>query len=124
MAGGRKGVDASLLLSLACGATVENAARKAGVGERTVYRRLTDPEFHRQLEGLRAEMVQRTAAMLTAASMEAVKTLVALLDPSVLAAVRLGAARSVLELGARLRESAELEQRITALEEQGRPTSH
>ena len=39
-----------LLQALACGANLENAARKAGVSERTAYRRLGDPEFRRQVD--------------------------------------------------------------------------
>lgn len=112
----RKKADGALLMALACGATVESAARKAGLGERTAYRRLADPAFQEQLASLRFETVQRTAAMLCAASLEAVKTLVSLQEPSVPAAVRLGAARSILELGAKLREIVELEQRLTAVE--------
>jgi len=42
---GRRHADAALRLALACGATVENAARAAGVSERTLYRRLKDPVF-------------------------------------------------------------------------------
>jgi ribosomal protein S9 len=54
--------------------------------------------------------------MLSAASLEAVKTLVSLQEPSVPAAVRLGAARSILELGSKLREMVELEQRLLVVE--------
>jgi len=110
--------DEALLTALVCGATVENAARQCGVTERTVYRRLRDPEFQRRLLEVRADMVQRTAGMLTAAAMEAVKTLLSLQKESIPAAVRLGAARAVLELGVKLREAMELEQRIVALEKQ------
>ena len=77
----KKAIDA-LLTALACGASAEVAARKAGVSERTVYRRLADPSFQQQLAALRADMVQRSAGMLTAASLEAVKTLVELLNPA------------------------------------------
>ena len=56
--------------------------------------------------------------MLTAAAMEAVKTLLDLQRHDMPPPVRLGAARSVLELGAKLRESLELNERITALEMQ------
>jgi hypothetical protein len=63
-------------------------------------------------------MVQRTAGALTAAGSEAVRTLLALQKETVPPAVRLGAARAVLELGAKMRETAELEARIQALEEQ------
>jgi hypothetical protein len=55
--------------------------------------------------------------MLTAAATEAVSTLRGLQAKSIPASVRLGAARSVLELGAKLRETAEFEAQIAALEE-------
>src|SRR5262245_37689751 len=113
----RKGADQTLLLALACGATVEHAAHKAGMSERTAYRRLDDPAFVRQLEQLRAEMVQRTAGMLTGAGMGAVKCLVYLQrDWSVPAAGRRRSARDVLEMGLKFREATELEQRLAAVE--------
>src|SRR6516225_6069830 len=112
-----KGADRALLQALACGATVENAARKAGVSERTAYRRLDDPAFMQQLQQVRIDMVQRTVGMLTGASVAAVKTLVDLQhDAAVSPAVRRGAARDVLELAIKYREAADLEQRIAALE--------
>jgi hypothetical protein len=115
---GKRGVDHKLLLALACGATVEAAARQAGVSESTAYRRLADIAFQQQLRALRADMVQRTAGTLTAAAGEAVRTLLELLKPGVAASTRLGAARAVLESGVKLREIAELEQRLAALEQQ------
>jgi hypothetical protein len=115
---GKKHADQPLLLALACGATVENAARQSGVSESTAYRRLADAEFREQLQKTRAEMTERSVAMLTAAGMEAVKTLVALQQGATPPAVRLGAARSVLELGIKLREAVNLEERLTALEQQ------
>jgi hypothetical protein len=115
---GRRNADQRLLLALACGATVESAARQAGVSESTVYRRLADPDFRQQLHAVRSDMVQRTAGALTAAATEAVRTLLDLQKPAVPAAVRLGAARAVLEIGVKLREVAELEERLTALEQQ------
>jgi hypothetical protein len=61
-------------------------------------------------------MVQRTAAMLTAAGIESAKTLITLQAVSNPGAVRLGASRTVLELGLKLREAADLAVRIAALE--------
>ena len=113
----RKRNEDPLLLALACGATVEAAARQCGLSDRTVYRRLQDGEFKRRLEAVRADMVQRSAGMLTAAAGEAVRTLLALQKESAPAAVRLGAARAVLELGVKLRQLVELEQRVAELEE-------
>ena len=112
-----KDADPAFLQALACGATVENAARKAGISERTAYRRLHNPAFVQQLDQLRAEMVRRTAGLLTGAGLGAVKTLVDLQqDASVPPATRRGAARDVLQLAIKYRETAELEQRLAALE--------
>lgn len=111
-------IDDRLLMALACGATVETAARTLGVSESTVYRRLKNPDFQGRLQQLRADMVQRTSGMLTASGGEFVKTLLALVKDNIPHAVRLGAARAGLELGMKIRESAELEARIAALEAQ------
>lgn len=118
-----KQADHDLLQVIACGATVESAARKAGVSERTAYRRLEDAEFKRHLTRLRHSMVERSAAMLTAAGMESAKTLLSLQNASIPASVRLGAARAVLEFGTKLREAYELEERIVRLEERLKMTS-
>jgi hypothetical protein len=113
---GKRRTDETLLLALACGATVEAAAAKAGVSPATAYRRLQEPDFQRRLQELRADMVQRTAGMLTAAAGEAVKTLLALQKEATPPSTRLGAARAVLELGVKFRETVELEERLAALE--------
>ncbi len=115
---GRRNADHKLLMAFACGATVESAARQAGVSESTAHRRLEDPSFRRQLQALRADLVQRTAGALTAASTESVRTLLELQKPSAPPAVRLGAARSILEIGIKMREAADLEERLSALEQQ------
>jgi hypothetical protein len=107
----------TLLVALACGSTVEAAAAKAGLHKRTVYRRLDDPDFRQQLQEFRLNMLERTCAMLTASSMEAVKTLLSLMERSVPHVTRLGAARSVLELGVKMRDLVEVEQRLAVLEQ-------
>jgi hypothetical protein len=115
---GRRNADQVLILALACGATVEAAAHQAGVSPATVYRRKNDPQFLRRLHEARADMVQRTAGMLAGAGMESVKTLLTLQKEPAPFAVRLGAARAVLELGVKLREIVAVEERLRALEEQ------
>ena len=105
-------------LVLACGASVEAAARQCKVSDRTVYRRLADPGFRAQVQAARGEMVTRSAGLLTAAAGEAVRTLLSLQKESTPPAVRLGAARAVLELGIKVRELADLEVRLAALEAQ------
>jgi hypothetical protein len=114
----KKAAEQTVLAALAVGATVENAARKAGMCERTVYRWLADPAFQARLNQTRFDTFMRAGGMLTGASLGSVKTLVDLQqDGSVPAAVRRRAARDVVELSLKYRESAGMEQRVTALED-------
>jgi hypothetical protein len=117
---GRKKGDSPLLLALAAGRTVREAAELAGVGERTVTRRLADPDFRRQVAEARSAMMDRALGKLADATSDAVATLKDLLDAASETA-RLGAAKSILELSTKLRETVELEQRIAALESQRPP---
>ncbi len=114
----RKKEGETLILALACGATVEAAARECQLSVRTVYRRFRDPKCKARVQEARGEMVKRSAGMLTAAAGESVRTLLALQKESITPAVRLGAARAVLELGIKVRELADLEARLAALESQ------
>jgi hypothetical protein len=118
-----KEAEDKLLLTLACGATVDSAARECRLSPRTVYRRLADPAFRRRLHAVRADTLQRGAGALTAATGEAVRTLLELLKPAVAPNTRLGAARAVLDSAVRLRENTELEERMAALEEQLGPSA-
>ena len=112
----RKKAEEALLQVLACGASVDQAARQCGLSSRTIYRRLAEADFRRRLQALRGDMVSRTAGTLTAAASEAVRTLLELLRNSASDAVRLGAARAILEIGMKVRDAADLEERLAALE--------
>jgi hypothetical protein len=113
---GRGKGDDALALALAAGRTLRDAAAGAGIGERTAARRRADPGFRRRVDELRADLVARALGRLADGMTEAADVLRALLAAGTPPAVRLGAARSLLELGCRLRESVELEARLTALE--------
>jgi hypothetical protein len=113
----KRQVDETLIAALAFGATVENAARTAGISVRTAHRRMRDAKFKRQLQAFKADIVQRTTGMLSSASLEAGKTLIRLQDASVSPQVQLGAARATLEFGIKFRENLEVEQRLAALEQ-------
>ncbi len=114
----QKQAEQTVLVALACGATVENAAHKAGLHERTVYRWLARPAFKERLRQVTADLVKRTTGLLTGAALGSVKVLVDLQqDVAAPAAVRRRAARDVLELGMRFRESTDQEERISALEQ-------
>jgi HEAT repeat protein len=113
--GDRKNADSVLVTALACGGTVEAAAKAAGVSEATVYRRLREPAFRQRVAEARDEMVSRAVARLSATSTLAADTLRELLKARS-ETVRLGAARAVLELGSKLREQEDLTERVAALE--------
>jgi hypothetical protein len=117
MASSRKAVEDVLVAAMACGASVEQAARKAGISERTAYRRLANPAFKARLKEAKADLLQRTCAVLTAGSLEAVKTLLELQKPSSPPNVRLGAAKAIVELSLRTREAVDFEERLAAIEE-------
>ena len=117
---GRSGADETLVTLLAGGATRQQAAQSARVGERTVYRRLEDPAFRARIEEARADMLARTSALLTAAGAAAAGTLVRLLRAES-DAVKLAAAVRIIELGGKLRTDLELEARIAALEDVAAP---
>jgi hypothetical protein len=113
----KRSKDETAMLALACGATVDKAAQQAKLSKRTLYRRLAQPAFRRRVQAARAEMLQRTAGTATAATPAALKANVELFTGSSSDAVRLGAARSVMEIALKLREITDLEERLSALEQ-------
>jgi hypothetical protein len=118
VAGRKRKSDTTLALALACGATPEAAAEKAGVSLRTVYRRRADPAFRALVEDLRKDMLYRAAAMSTAATPASVKTIAMLQQSAESESVRLRAACAIIELGHKMREDVALEERVARLEEQ------
>jgi hypothetical protein len=112
---GRRNADEALALALATGQTLRAAADTTGIGERTATRRMADSAFRQRVAELRTDMVQRSLGRLADGMSHAADTLRALLTAES-ESVRLGAARALLELGVKLRESAELAERLDALE--------
>jgi hypothetical protein len=111
---GKKG-EVKLLVALAAGATVRKAAASAGIGERTAYRHLENPEFRRRVQRARNGMIDRAVGRLARASTRAAGTLRSLLD-SKDEKTKLAAARWVLQLWRDLRDSTEVVERIERLE--------
>jgi predicted transcriptional regulator len=121
---GRENSDDAVILALASGRTVRETSDETLVSQRTIFRRLGDPEFVRRVNEARAEMFSQAVGRLAAITGKAATRLEELFQ-SESDSVALGACRAVLELGAKLRETVELEQRIAELErrsEQKQPT--
>ena len=88
--------DEKLFAALVSGCHIENAALAAGISERTAYRRLEDPEFRTRLDRSRRELRESILARLSDAGLDAISTLVDLLDSDD-DNVRLKAAKTLLE---------------------------
>jgi hypothetical protein len=111
----RRRGEEQLLSSLAAGLPIEQAAKTAGISERTAYRRLQEPRFQQQLAAVRDELISVALGELAGCASHAVATLNALLDAGE-ERIRLQAARTLLEQLLRLREAITLEQRVATLE--------
>ena len=119
MAGGdRNGADSTLMVALASGQPVRQAAESADVSERTVYRRLQDEAFRMSLARERARLIEEAVGRLAYGMTTAADTLAEIAaDTGAPASARVSAARAVLELGQRLRGELDLERRLEQLEE-------
>jgi hypothetical protein len=96
---------------------LQKAAQESGAGVRTIKTwTATLPAFTRRIAELRSEMTSRALGRLVDSMTSAAATLDYLCRKGKSEMVRLSAARAVLELGQKLRESVELEERIAALE--------
>lgn len=103
-------------LALASGYTQDQAAQSARCGIRTIKTWLHDlTSFSGRIQELRAEMTSRALGRMMDGMTTAADTLGRLLNAKS-ESVRLGACRAILELGVKLRESVETEERIAALE--------
>jgi hypothetical protein len=117
-ASGRKNADAALIAALAAGMTGAEAARAAGVSERTVDRRLSDPTFRARVSEAQAAALGRAISQLGAGATRAATTLLDLLDSASSETVKLSAAVKILELAGRLRMDIQVEQELADLRAQ------
>ena len=109
--------DVILALALASGATQAMASEQTDVSLRTIQRRLSDPEFRKLVIEYRDSIVAETLGKMASNMTRAADALAVLLDNDDVK-VRLRAARAVLSLGMRLRDSVDLSERVRQLEEE------
>lgn len=109
--------DEALMAALLVEPTIAAAAQRAGMPERTVYRRLASPDFAEVYRQVRRDAVSHAGARLQAASGRAVGALIAILeDPSASATARVAAAKAVLETAFSVTEQEEVTNRLDTLE--------
>ncbi|MGE5444532.1 MAG: phBC6A51 family helix-turn-helix protein [Ignavibacteriales bacterium] len=96
--------------------TVEDVAKKIGVGERTLYRWLTLPHFEKCLSEEREKLRDQAFSNLKARLNTAVERLGGLLD-SETESIKLRASQAILDYNIKIVKTEELEERLKALEE-------
>ena len=108
----------AVAVALASGASLDQAAKASGAGVSTIKTWVaTCPALTRRVGELRAEMTSAAVGELVAALSGAVSTMRETCnDPDLPPAVRLRAAEAIVANAMELRDSAELESRIAALE--------
>ncbi len=114
-AGGRADRDELLIAALVVGGTYAAAGEVGGVSERTVRRRMTDPDFAAEVSRRRGERVAGIAGQLVSIGPDAIDVIRDCMAADT-AAVRLRAAQLALALGVQFRHGQELEARLVALE--------
>jgi hypothetical protein len=72
---GRPAGEEELILAVAGGASVREAAERAGIDERTAHRRLADADFRRAVSEARGRMFDAARGRLAALASKAVETL-------------------------------------------------
>ena len=96
---------------------LEEAARTAGVGARTLYRWMAEPEFDAAYRKAKRTAFRQSVARLQQAYTAAVSTLLkVMVDPSTPPATKVRAADSVLDHAAKAIELEDIEARVAALE--------
>ena len=113
---GRKQEEA--IAALLSQRNIEDAARMAGVGARTLIRWLKLPEFGKEYRKARREAVHQSVARLQQATGAAASVVLKLMtDPNIPAAVRLRAAECVFDRAIKGVELEDIEARVAELEE-------
>jgi hypothetical protein len=112
---GKRDIDSAIVLALAAGGSVADAARHAKCSEKTVRRRLADEKFREQVRAARAEMLTRAVGRLAAIGVRSADKLNELMECD-RKQVQLGAARAALDFLFRGTELLEVEQRLEAIE--------
>ena len=110
-----------LAIRVASGETIRAAAKSLEVSEGRAYHLARTAAFKKRVGELRTEAIAGAVGKLTEATTKAAQTLVDLLDQSNDPAVRLNAAKAVLNHLLPLAEHCELRARIDDLESRAEP---
>ena len=109
-------VQDKAITALLSSVTVEAAAKKAGVSDRTLHRWLKEPAFRQSYLAARRLVMEQAVGSLQRASLGAVEALVRNLKCGV-PGTEVRAAQVILDAGTKGVEMMEFEDRLTAIEQ-------
>lgn len=113
----RNGKHEKAILALLTYPTIEQAAKEAGIGARTLHRWLRDEKFQEKYRLARWRSVSQAIGRLQWLATEAVESLGEVFkDPKTPASSRVAAAKVVIEMSLRAAEIEEIRARINILE--------
>ena len=93
------------------------AAKAVGVGEKTLFRWLQLDEFKRAYKAARRQVIDQTVAQIQSSMSEAVQTLLDVMsDSAAPPSAKVSAARALLDLGFKVIQIEDLENRIEKIE--------
>jgi hypothetical protein len=97
--------------------SIGGAAKKVGISEKTLFRWLQLDEFQRAYKNARKQVVQHAIAQIQSVMSEAVQTLLKVMsDDTTPASSKVSAARALLDIGFKVVEIEDLENRIEKIE--------
>jgi hypothetical protein len=97
--------------------SISVAAKKVGVGEKTLFRWLQLDEFQRAYKASRRRIVDQTITQIQSVMSEAVQALLNVMsDDAAPASAKVSAARALLDIGFKVVEIEDLESRIEKIE--------
>ena len=111
--------NAKLIGALVEGMTIEMAAEKSGLSEATVYRRLQDAGFRREVSRQRRQYVEVIVSrMVRSATLASVELEKIIRDEEASTSDRLKAIRTALDFGGRWMDRGDLGDRVLMIEEE------
>lgn len=109
--------DEQILCALVSNTTIKAAAKECRIAESTIYARLKDPEFKKQYDAMRFDLLERNTAQIQMQLGSAIQTMADVMnDGENSPQVRLNAADALIRNNLKLTEQTDILRRLEALE--------
>jgi len=121
MASVKRRSDEEIIAALIAQGSIKEAAAELGCTARTIYERMKKPDFKALYERAKGDLLKTVTARLQGSACKAVSVLEEIMgDPETAPQTRANCAASILQYTARYTETADIIERLEAIEEQAR----